>query len=97
MRSTLVMRWAPRVLVVAVLLVLAGTVLASALPVLDRDVMGSGGGRAEAAPYALNGTVGQVVAGTSVQAPYGLCAGFWCVDAAVGAQRYGLYLPVVIR
>jgi len=55
-------------------------------------VIGGGGGHSEASPYTLDGTVGQAVAGAVSNAPYELCAGFWC-----GMGRYKVYLPLVLR
>ena len=55
-------------------------------------VIGGGGGHSEASPYTLDGTVGQAVAGVVSNAPYELCAGFWC-----GMGRYKVYLPLVLR
>ena len=62
---------------------------------VERWVIAAGGGHAEAAPYSLDGTIGQAVVGSSNQASYGLCSGFWC-----GVRGYlgeSVFLPVVVR
>ncbi len=74
-------------------LLLAGTALANGTTVIERHVIGSGGGHAQAASYTLDGTIGQPVVGTAGSGPYELCSGFWC-SAAVA---YGIYLPLVQR
>ena len=80
---------------VAVLLMLiaAGSALARPLDFdLSWHVIGGGGGHVEAGDYALDATVGQAVAGVTSNAPYELCAGFWC-----GMGRYKVYLPLILR
>ena len=62
---------------------------------VERWVIGAGGGHAEAATYSLEGTVGQAVAGTAGQAPYGLCSGFWC--GVPGYLGESVFLTVVVR
>jgi len=78
---------------VVTLLLLASVALAQDTPAIPWSVIGGGGGHAEAAPYALDGTVGQPMVGQAASPPYDLCAGFWCGAAA----RYGVYLPLVLR
>jgi hypothetical protein len=78
-------------LVVAVLLLCAGAVLANAPPVIDRHVMGSGGGHVESPPYVLDATIGQATTGTDSADPYQICAGFWC------RAVYDVFLPLVLR
>jgi hypothetical protein len=75
-------------------LVLSGAVLAAPAPIaIDRWVVAGGGGHAEAAPYTLDGTIGQPVAGTAQNAGHELCSGFWC-----GAEMGGrIYLPLMLR
>ena len=80
------------ILALAALLLLSSVVLA-ANGEIPRYVIGSGGGHAETAPYALDGTLGQVVAGLVSSSPYELCSGFWCGMAA----KYSVYLPLVLR
>lgn len=76
----------------AILLLLAGIVLASgSTPTVDWWVVGGGGGHVEASPYALDGTIGQGAVG-EVSNSYELCSGFWC-----GAAEYRIYLPLVLR
>jgi hypothetical protein len=75
------------------LLLLTGVALAFDGYDLSWYVIGGGGGHSEAAPYALDGTVGQAVAGPVSSAPYDLCSGYWCG----GAVEYNIYLPLIIR
>jgi hypothetical protein len=83
------------ILLVLLALLLSTTVLStSAAPSaieIQRHVIGGGGGRSEAGGYVLRGTTGQPVAGTTANASYDLCAGFWC-----GAGKYTVYLPLVL-
>ena len=72
---------------------LASGVLAQDTPAINWSVIGGGGGHAEAAPYALDGTVGQPMVGQAASPPYDLCAGYWC-GAAAG---YRVYLPLLLR
>jgi hypothetical protein len=86
------------VLALAVLLLLAGVVLAQSMPSIDRWVIGGGGGHTENGNYSLDGTIGQAVAGVTGNAPYGLCTGFWCgAEAAVPPEGHPIYLPLVVR
>ena len=62
---------------------------------VEQWVVAAGGGHVEAAPYSLDGTVGQAVMGTASQTPYGLCSGFWC--GVYGARGEQVFLPVVVR
>ena len=80
-------------LVLAALLLLTGVVLAAGTPALVRWVIGGGGGHAETPPYALDGTIGQAVAGVVSTSPYELCWGFWCGTAA----QHRIYLPLLLR
>ena len=59
---------------------------------VERWVIGAGGGHAEAAPYALDSTIGQAVVGGASNTPFELCSGFWC-----GVRGSRVYLPVVVR
>jgi hypothetical protein len=81
--------------ILAVLLLTTTALSASNAPSaveVQRHVIGGGGGRSEAGDYVLRGTAGQPVAGTTTNAPYDLCAGFWC-----GTGTYTIYLPLVLR
>jgi len=60
---------------------------------LSWSIIGGGGGHLEAAPYILDGTIGQPIVGQAASLPYELCAGFWCQVAA----QYRVYLPLVLR
>ena len=97
MEGTRAMRLATLVLVLITLLTLAGVILAGDLPVVERHVIGAGGGRAEAAPYTQSAILGQAVAGTAGQGSIGLCAGFWCNAAAAATRQHWIYLPLVLR
>ena len=82
-------------LLVAALLLAASlgiVVLAAGTLIIDRWVIGGGGGHSEAGSYVLDATVGQAVAGVTSNAPYELCAGFWC-----GMERYKVFLPLVLK
>ena len=50
-------------LVLAALLLLTGVALANGAPTADWHILGGGGGHVETTPYALDGTIGQAVAG----------------------------------
>ncbi len=78
-------------LVLTSLLLGAGAVLANAPPIIDRYVMGSGGGHVESPPYLLGATIGQATTGTASAGPYQICAGFRC------RAVYDCYLPLVLR
>lgn len=80
-------------LALVALLLLSGVVLANGTQAIDWHVIGGGGGHVEAAPYALDGTVGQAVVGVVTDAGYELCSGFWCRAVA----GYKIYLPLVLR
>jgi hypothetical protein len=71
---------------------IAATALAPTAIAIQKHVIGGGGGHSEAGSFVLNGTAGQAVVGTVSNAPYGLCAGFWC-----GMGRYKVYMPLVLR
>lgn len=75
-----------------VLLLLAGVALAANGYEITRYVIGGGGGHSEAGGYVLDATVGQGVAGVVNDAPYELCAGFWC-----GMAEYRFRFPLVLR
>jgi len=53
---------------------------------------GGGGGSVSSTSYAAKFTIGQTVIGTSSNASYGGCLGYWCGVAA----QYKIYLPVVL-
>jgi hypothetical protein len=80
------------VLVVAVVLVMAGTVAAGGSFGISRYAVGGGGGHVAAGRYAMDATIGQAVAGTFDTPSVELCAGFWC-----GMGEYKIYLPVIVR
>ena len=87
------LRRAGKVILALTALLLLSSVVLAANGEIPRYVIGSGGGHAETAPYALDGTLGQVVAGLVSSSPYELCSGFWCGMAA----KYRVYLPLVLR
>ncbi|MBC7226209.1 MAG: hypothetical protein H5T61_03130 [Thermoflexales bacterium] len=72
-------------------LLLTGSVMAQGASSIPWSVIGGGGGHAEAAPYALDGTVGQPIVGQVSN--YSLCSGYWCGAAA----QVRVYLPLVLR
>ena len=83
--------------ILAVLLLSTTALSASNAPVVievQRHVIAGGGGRSEAGNYALHGAVGQPVAGTTVNSPYELCAGFWCGG---GIVTYKIYIPLTLQ
>ena len=85
------------VLILAVLMLAITTLNASSAPSaveVQRHVIAGGGGRSEAGNYALHGTIGQPVAGTTGNSPYDLCAGFWCGG---GMETYKLYIPLAMQ
>ncbi len=68
---------------------------------LNWNVIGSGGGHAEAGVYTLDGTLGQPVVGSSNSTSNGLRAGFW-YGTLTGMPRppptpRPVYLPLVRR
>lgn len=81
------------VVLLAAFILLAGVALANATPAIERYVLGGGGGRVEAGPYRLDGTMGQGVVGTVSDGAYELCSGFWCG----GAVEHRNYLPLILR
>jgi hypothetical protein len=85
-------RKASILLISAALLLLTSVALANGTPSVDWWVIGGGGGHAETAPYALDGTVGQPLVGVVSNTPYQLCFGFWG-----GGAEYKIYLPVILR
>jgi hypothetical protein len=74
-------------------LVAAGAARANGTPSIIRHVLGGGGGHMEAAPYSVDGTIGQAVVGHTADTGIEICSGFWC---GVGV-RYPVYLPLVLR
>jgi hypothetical protein len=75
------------------ILLLTGVVVANGTPAIDWDVIGGGGGHAEASIYSLDGAIGQALVGTATDTGSELCSGFWC-GASV---EYRIYLPLVLR
>ena len=71
---------------------LASVALAQGTPAIPWSVLGGGGGHAEAAPYALDGTLGQPIVGLATASSLDLCAGYWC-----GAPPYRIYLPLLLK
>ncbi len=71
---------------------LASVALAQGMPAIPWSVIGGGGGHAEAAPYALDSTLGQPIVGLATGPSVSLCAGYWC-----GAPPYRIYLPLLLK
>ena len=80
------------IVILALLVLLAGTGWARAAPAatLDRYVTGGGGTTLEQGALSLDNTIGQPVAGR-----YGsrLCVGFWCPSSIV----YEVFVPLTMR
>jgi len=74
---------------------LAGAVMAmeSDNYAINWDVIGSGGEPGISTSFALDGTIGQGVVGSSSGDSYGLCGGYWCD----GEIAYSIYLPLVMH
>lgn len=72
---------------------LTGIVLANGTSAIDWCVIGGGGVHDLLAPYSLDSTISQPVAGAVTDTGYELCSGFWC-----GAtMEHRLYHPLVTR
>ena len=78
-------------LALALILLLTGAALANGTPMLERYVIGSGGGHVEVGGYLLDATLGQAVVGLDSQGACQLCSGFQCQPV----QR--LFLPLILR
>ncbi|HFD38482.1 MAG TPA: hypothetical protein ENJ31_01340 [Anaerolineae bacterium] len=79
-------------------LVLVGVVLAAPTATsIERWVMAGGGGHAEAASYALDGTIGQPVVGGIGNGSTEIGAGFWGGMGAAAGAASRIYLPLVLR
>jgi hypothetical protein len=77
-------------------LFLVSVVLASPLATgVDRYVISSGGGHAEAGIYSLDSSIGQTVVGVDSAGSFELCAGFWCLPESFSSST--VYLPLVIK
>jgi hypothetical protein len=79
-------------LALAAPLLLGGLALTNGTSGIEWDVIGGGGGHAEAGIYTLDGTIGQAVVGTATDTGSELCSGFWC-----RVVEYRIYLPLVLR
>ena len=80
-------------LVLAALLLLAGSVLAAANLTLPRQWIGGGGGSVQNGSFALQGSVGQAVAGGVGHGSFTVGSGFWQEPVRI----YPVYLPLVAR
>jgi hypothetical protein len=60
---------------------------------LTWHVVSSGGGKMDSATYAMEGTIGQVLAQRTESDNYALAAGYWYPLI----HRYTVYLPLVLR
>lgn len=67
---------------------------ASLASVIDAHVIASGGGHIAVGNLALDATIGQAVAGTTMTSSYHLRSGFWC---SAGADVHPIYLPTILR
>ena len=87
-------RHLPLVLFVLLLLaVLAPVALAQGDYTITRSVIAGGGGASAAAPYELQGTIGQPVTGAGAQGDYDLSSGFWGWLESL----FDVHLPLVVR
>jgi hypothetical protein len=77
-------------------LFLLGSVLAANGVVVQRSVIGGGGGPVtDGSLYILNGTVSEPIAGAiAVGGNYGLGSGFWWAGEASESE---IYLPLVLK
>jgi hypothetical protein len=84
--------------VLTILLLTAGLVGAGPLATtLDRWVTAGGGGTISSGTIAIDGTIGQPVAGLSASGNSQLCAGFHCNPDTELSLSHHLYLPNVVR
>ena len=84
-------------LIVALLLALAFTVLAQSGYSLTWWTVGGGGGTSAMGEYVVGGTIGQAEAGPAMSGgDYTLGGGFWVAEAPPAADQ-ALYLPMIIR
>ena len=84
-------------LVVALLLALAVTVVAQSGYSLTWWTVGGGAGRSAMGEYVMGGTIGQADAGSLMSGgEYALGRGFRAVEAPPAADQ-ALYLPMIIR
>lgn len=60
---------------------------------IPRAVLSGGGGDAKSGNYVIHASVGQVVAGLTLNAPYAVESGFW----TSGIPKYHIFLPVIKR
>jgi hypothetical protein len=78
-------------LALAAVVIVVGVVWAA--PTFERHVLGSAGERVAAGGLALNGTLGEAVAGDTVAAgSVRVAAGFWPLN-----PKHDLYLPAILR
>ncbi len=80
-------------------LLLAGAVMAmeSANYAINWDVVGNGGRPSTSASFALDGTIGQGVVGSSANTSYGLCGGYWWCGGETAYNNNKVYLPIVLH
>ena len=80
-------------LVLAALLLLAGSVLATNGLAIPRQLIGGGGGSVQSGVFALQSSVGQAVAGGAGHGSFGVGSGFWRESVRI----YPVYLPLIFR
>lgn len=82
-----------------VAIVVAGTALAVNSYDLSWSVVSSGGGTAQSGSFAVEGTLGQGVAGAGAIGGYDLCSGFRCVAVSATAIHTATtaYLPLIAK
>ncbi len=81
-------------LALAVFMLLAGAVLATNGLAIPRQLIGSGGGSVQDGGFALQGSIGQAVAGGVDRGSFRVGSGFWAGAVRV-EQR--IYLPLILR
>ncbi len=80
-------------LILVVLLLVAGSALAANGLAIPRQLIGGGGGSVQDGSFALQGSIGQAVAGGVGHEAFHVGAGFWQEQA----RRYQRYLPLVVK
>jgi hypothetical protein len=80
-------------LVLVALVLLASAALAANGLAIPRQLIGGGGGSIQSGTFALQGSVGQAVAGGVGHGSFGVGSGFWRETVRI----YPVYLPLVVR
>jgi hypothetical protein len=75
------------------LFLVSGVALANGTPTIDWYVIGGGGGQETVGSLTLYNTVGQPLIGTTMNADYDMCIGYWCWWGRLA----DIFLPLVLR